>query len=280
MRVERDVDLMGYKRGAHEEGELVCAGFEVKQKPDPGVWGWNDLGFMNCSRCSRAATEHVVVQSPVIQLPKKTAPATAPPASLGTEGLESLRLARAKEAARTQTGLVMLDEMHDPLAVNARPAVPKPVERPDETAVQPRAPALVPHGPAVVEPESRPEPTVAMLLAREKAFNDAFKEEVEQMIRESLAIERRQALEDEISQRAPAAAHTLKSPPAAYSDAAVMLEALGLTQYAATFAREAVDPSSLREVMAAQGRTALDEVLKELGVASMGHRIKITNAMC
>ena len=31
--------------------------------------------------------------------------------------------------------------------------------------------------------------------------------------------------------------------------------------------------------MAAQGRLALDQVLKELGVSSMGHRIKITNAV-
>lgn len=83
-----------------------------------------------------------------------------------------------------------------------------------------------------------------------------------------------------MSQRAPPATDALKTPPAAYSDAAAMLEALGLTQYVATFRRETVDPATLREVMAAQGRTALDEVLKELGIASMGHRIKITNAMC
>ena len=40
-----------------------------------------------------------------------------------------------------------------------------------------------------------------------------------------------------------------------------------------------LDDTSLIEVLQQQGRSALEEALKELGIKSMGHRLKIINAM-
>ena len=39
------------------------------------------------------------------------------------------------------------------------------------------------------------------------------------------------------------------------------------------------DPDTLIEVLEQQGKSALDEALKELGIKSMGHRLKIVNAL-
>jgi len=40
-----------------------------------------------------------------------------------------------------------------------------------------------------------------------------------------------------------------------------------------------MDPETLIEVFHHQGRTALEEVLKELGISSMGQRMKVCNAV-
>ena len=40
-----------------------------------------------------------------------------------------------------------------------------------------------------------------------------------------------------------------------------------------------MDPDTLIEVLQQQGKASLDDALKELGIKSMGHRMKIINAM-
>lgn len=58
-----------------------------------------------------------------------------------------------------------------------------------------------------------------------------------------------------------------------------LLRSVGLTQYVSTFEEEEMEISVMRDAMRRQGRAAVDEVLKELGVTSMGHRTKIANAL-
>ena len=45
------------------------------------------------------------------------------------------------------------------------------------------------------------------------------------------------------------------------------------------FEEEEMELSVMRDAMLRQGRQAVDDVLKELGVTSMGHRTKIANAL-
>ena len=40
-----------------------------------------------------------------------------------------------------------------------------------------------------------------------------------------------------------------------------------------------MDPDTLIEVLQQQGKASLEEALKELGIKSMGHRLKIINAL-
>ena len=58
-----------------------------------------------------------------------------------------------------------------------------------------------------------------------------------------------------------------------------LLRSIGLEQYVSTFEEEEMELEVMRDAMRRQGRAAVDDVLKELGVASMGHRTKIANAL-
>ena len=44
----------------------------------------------------------------------------------------------------------------------------------------------------------------------------------------------------------------------------------------AAFEAEMVDPPTLKMVVEQQGKDALDEALRELGVRSLGHRLRLT----
>ena len=76
-------------------------------------------------------------------------------------------------------------------------------------------------------------------------MEDAFKEEVEQMIRDSLAKER---------QDGDPLAPKLAKPR--YVTSAELLAAAGLEQYLAAFEAEAMDPATLYEVMDCARSTA------------------------
>lgn len=58
-----------------------------------------------------------------------------------------------------------------------------------------------------------------------------------------------------------------------------LLRGVGLEQYVPTFEEEDMDLSVMQDALKRQGRSAVDEVLKELGVKTMGHRTKIINAL-
>ncbi len=284
MQAERDVDLMGYKRGAHKDGADVCEHFVVQTKAVPGVWGWNDTNFLNCAACGRPAVDHVVLREPEAPDPtpervrgpvRRDAP---PPQSSAASGLSSdqiaaFREAQAQMAAATKVDLEMLDESVDPLAVAAQiRQAPKPAPSPPAPS-PPAAPAELPAElmAALLEraeaeskrfapagaPPAEPDAAVASLLAREKAYSEAFKDEVEQMVRESIAAERRKTLDAEIDRRMEG---DKPSARCRYGSAAELLDTVGLAQYKGAFEKEAMDPETLVEVMAAQGRHALEEV--------------------
>ena len=64
-----------------------------------------------------------------------------------------------------------------------------------------------------------------------------------------------------------------------FADAAALLSSVGLERYQQVFDDEEMDPDTLIEVLQQQGKSSLEEALKELGIKSMGHRLKIINAM-
>ena len=74
---------------------------------------------------------------------------------------------------------------------------------------------------------------------------------------------------------------TAQPATVAYAHLAVaeLLAKLQLPQYIAAFEEEAVDFQTLALVQSRQGGAALDEALRELGVRSKGHRLKIQAAL-
>ena len=68
-------------------------------------------------------------------------------------------------------------------------------------------------------------------------------------------------------------------PLGSFADAGSLLSAVSLPQYESVFREEAMEPDTLIEVLQQQGKAALEGALKELGIKSMGHRLKIINAM-
>jgi hypothetical protein len=72
------------------------------------------------------------------------------------------------------------------------------------------------------------------------------------------------------------------APPAsqaAHADVASLLRSLSLPQYIEEFEEQEMELDVMRDVALKQGRGALDECLKELGVKSMGHRLRIMNEL-
>ena len=68
-------------------------------------------------------------------------------------------------------------------------------------------------------------------------------------------------------------------PKGTFTDSAALLRAVGLPQYEKLFEEEEMDPDTLIEVLEQQGKASLEEALKELEIKSMGHRLKIINAL-
>jgi len=281
---EPDVDLNGYKRGGHVDGDEICKQY-VFTVPgfDGKVWGWNDIRGFDCKACGRPATEHVVIKAPKMSgMKPKPARAPAPPQpAIDPMNTERLRAIAAEEAAKYDTS-DMLDEMNDPLAVNARP-VKKPMAAPPPPPVPSLPdPPPVPTRPADLVATS--DPKLSEMLQKDADYNAAFKREVERMVQEKMLAEQ---LEKNATPAVPAAqlaAEGAEKPPVTvskdkFADAAALLASVSLPQYAAQFEEEAMDPATLIEVLDQQGKPALDEALKELGIKSMGHRLKIVNAM-
>jgi hypothetical protein len=327
-RFDTAEDLNGYKRGAHQDGEDVCPGFVFhlpgsSSTAEHVVWGWNDTASFFCERCKRPATEHIVLKAPVIVETKPKPPAARLPPQqhqvfeIPTQERQARQAEQAAffNAGYDPTG--MLTEDNDPLAVNARPK-PKPPPPPakhelswqlppDKQAEMDRLAAEVkalrareqPTGKDFVgAPEATPpadlaevqDPALMELLVRDANANEAFKREVERMVREA---NRKQELDAHAKNSGAAQAQAPSAsavseikdlsgctvPRGHFKDASAMLRSVGMEKYADVFEEEAMEPDTLIEVLQQQGRSALDEAIKELGIKSMGHRLKIINAL-
>lgn len=276
---DKDVDLNGYKRGAHEQGEEICKQY-VFTVPgyDGTVWGWNDVRGFNCKACGRPATEHIVLKAPKIDEPKPKKQQQMPQptaATLGPLESETRRARMAEEAAKYEPG-DMLDEMNDPLAVNARPK-PKPLPPPPPEPQAPPAPAPVPTPAQNIVHTS--DEALNQQLLRDAEYNEAFKREVERMVKAQTAVVAPVNTSNTV----------ITVPKDKFADAKDLLTSVtkqiaatrasicyrlilchnihaslqvNLPQYIAQFEQEAMDPATLIEVLNQQGKPALDEVLR------------------
>ena len=180
----------------------------------------------------------------------------------GSSGSSFMERAAAEEAAKYEPG-DMLDDMNDPLAVNARPAK-KPVAAPPPPPVF--QPPLPPKPTPAADLAETQDPKLSALLQKDADYNAAFKREVERMVQEKMlaeSLERNKT--PAISAAALAAAEEaapklVTVPKDTFADAAALLASVNLPQYAAQFEEEAMDPGTLIEVLDQQGKPALDEV--------------------
>lgn len=302
-RYEKDVDIMGVKRGMHEKGaeKCPCYAFHPPGRIE-GVWGWNDTTALFCATCGDLATSHVIISLPVIddytvrvkeqqalqqaqqQARKQAQYKAAAHSAIAPEE----RLAQQSHLEEPNVDDGMLHAGNDPLAFNA----PKPKLRPPppERAESLSSIAIAP-APVGLEPtlggDTEQSPELRELLARDHAANEAFKREVDKMVQEELLKEQLQKRELERAAASTTSNDVAKTgtfeemqtvSPTKFADSSVLLHSVGLPQYQAAFDEQAMEPETLVEVLRQQGREALDEALKELGI-KMGHRLKIINAM-
>jgi hypothetical protein len=123
----KDVDILGYKRGEHQDGPDVCSHyvFDVPGRK-PGVYGWNDTCAVFCARCGRRETEHVIIRDEVAVEASKRAAMSRPPPAVALPPAAEAQAARAADAARERQinrSMNMLDTASDPLYVAAPQAV-------------------------------------------------------------------------------------------------------------------------------------------------------------
>jgi len=265
---EKDVDILGYKRGAHKDGVDVCAGFRFfipggTDEQGQKLWGWNDVRGVNCARCGMRDVDHVVLRD-TVESQRKREKAQA---KVQTEAAVPTQQSVAPVAAERPASLLAADPLDlansDPwmLTADNDPLAKAGYERP--------APAPPP------APVPRPTMT-APVPAADVATGDAdpFKAEVEAMIAASVAADRASS---------SVAAEKLKAltaaPPDAPASVAELLSTLGLSRYTEAFEQEALDLPTLVQCARSEGKDALDEALKEVGVSSIGHRLKIFSAL-
>ena len=72
---------------------------------------------------------------------------------------------------------------------------------------------------------------------------------------------------------------TVPGPAASASTMSGFLEAVGLPQYVPMFEEEEMELEVLREALKRQGRSMVEDILKEIGVKTMGHRTRIINGL-
>ena len=251
-RHPKDTDLMGYRRGAHVDGDDVCPGFEFyapgsASTPERPIWGWNDARAMFCKRCGCKDEQHVITglpPDPEKELKKRESRmererrADGRSAQFGaaqqhTAALQARRAASAQAHERqAEDASGLLDESNDPLSVHAtfRRARPAPAAPIAATAAEASATGSE-CAPTSAGPDGDGAPKQVVPMGR-------------------------------------------------YAGSAALLGCVGLEQrYLSLFEAEDMEPDTLIEVLQQQGKGSLDEALKELGIKSMGHRMKIINAM-
>ena len=264
-----DIDILGYRRGAHQDGAGVCEHFAFTVPGKPGLIGWNDVSGVYCARCGRRDIEHTVLADTAEKPPMRSNDASGPPLpGLHTIGavagpqarVDNIRTRESDRAINAQIG--MLDSSLDPLAIAAAahrsnsPRSPSPAEAPppaeDAEAFKAEVERMVQR--SIVDD------------ARRQQTNEGFKAEVDRMVQTSVAPDRLERL------AAPL-------PPGVHATASDLLHALQLSQYTAAFEAESLELPVLVSLARSGGKEALDEALREVGVTSVGHRLKIFSAL-
>ena len=290
-----DIDIMGVQRGAHKDGEHICPKFVFKvpggvQEDGTPLWGWNDADGARCARCKLRDLDHIVIRDYCqegleeerkkaekerqkkamkhVPLPTATAPGTevTPSGEVQTQQYESSTAASVRarkemgDPLASQIGMFELEPgVPDPLAFSAY----KQAEKEQMNSLN----ALKAQKAKAAAAEAAANPTGVDIgdapVADEE--NERFKAEIEKMVREQVAKEKL----DKLS--APAAsALTIKE----------MLASLSLERYLPAFEEEGMEMSVLTQLASTEdGKAAVDEALKELGVKSIGHRLKIFAAL-
>ena len=275
---ESNVDLMGFQRGAHRDGPHVCSQFTITPMK-AGVWNWNATEALFCT-CGRPATEHVVVKD-LCEAAKARAKPPAKQRMHQPAGDPMQWRPQPPASVVDDTGLQLLDEANDPLAFHSGIRL-VPATTPPSA---PAAPQLKPQpvGAEAAQPDDYAE-YLEWKKAREQAKqredeNEAFKREVEAMVRAKVAADSRSAAPNGDGAGDGGGGRGGQQPARAWAGVAELLREAELPQYTEAFERECVEPSQLAELLRLQGKEALDAVLKEAGVRSIGHRIKIGNVL-
>ena len=255
-----DECLMGVRRGAHQDGAHICPQF-LFHKPA----NHNDVSAFNCESCGRRDSEHIVVgdaPAPTSSAPSWRLRTTASVSHAGEPSTSGgARYEACAEAARDDE----LDEFNDPLAIAGggppRRSAPAPAL---STAAAP------PH-PAATSAATAAPPT--------GDDGDAFKAEVERLVQAEVEREQREAA----AFQAEVEALVRQQPTAPSSwgvsiDTEAFLCTLGLEQHLDSFRRAGTSPAKLAALLRVE-KAQCEQKLKELGVKSLGHRIRIVNAL-
>jgi len=280
------VDIMGVQRGAHKDGAHICAHFVFKKpggkNPDgTTLWGWNDVEAANCAACGCRDMDHVVLRDLTDEYLKKDrereahrarkSDGTPPGATSYQPGRREMVRAEAGEAdptaanptesapSLTYISPIQVYELEpgipDPLALNAYHETQKAMQ--EAAAAQAAQTAT-----GSIDSD-------AFASAAEE--NARFKAEVERAVKEQMAMEHRAASAASAPAHKPAAPRSVKE----------MLASVGLDRHLAAFEEEGMELDVLVQLANADGggKEALDEALKEVGVKSVGHRLKIFAAL-
>ena len=291
------VDIMGVQRGAHKDGDDICPKFQFKTpggtQPDgTPLWGWNDADAARCKRCKRRDLEHVVVRDfcqegleeerakvkrqqeskerelqhqPVQGWSRAPGASYDPTAGNPSESATAaaLRARAPTDPFAAQLGLLELEPgVPDPLALSAYQQATKEqataiaankakAEAAKATEIAAKLAAT-----GGIDISDAADSAAASSSADDE--NARFKAEVEKMVAEQLAKER--------ELKAAKQQMTLKE----------MLTSISLERYLPAFEEEGMEMSVLMQLAQTEdGKAAVDEALKELGVKSVGHRLKI-----
>ena len=263
-----DIDILGYRRGAHQDGASVCEQFVFTVPGKPGLIGWNDVSGVYCARCGRRDIEHIVLADTAEKPSKRSNDASCPsPPGLQTVGAvagpqaraDNVRTRESVRAINAQIG--MLDSSLDPIAIAATHGSNAQRSPPSAEAPPPAEDAEA----FKAEVERMVQRSIAD-DARRQQTNEGFKAEVDRMVQTSVAPDRLERL-------------TAPLPPGVPDTTSDLLHALQLSQYTEAFDAESLELPVLVSLARSGGKEALDEALREVGVTSVGHRLKIFSAL-
>lgn len=255
---DTDVDIMGIQRGAHKDGPEKCKQFKFHPPGGPGLWGWNDARGAFCAICKERDIDHIVLFDPHSEANKRKEeerirkrqeklkmlrqPRAGVAATLTSSPAADAAMAQRRSLAAIEQSKMsgMLSDAIDPIAIAGRAAAPL------ITANDPFSIAAAGAAPPRSNGYALPPKTAPMPSHDDEA--------PPQMMATTIA----------------------SSAPATVAE---FLGQLGLSEYAERFEQEQFDMSTLSDLASGEGKAALDEALKEVGVASIGHRLKIFSGL-